>query len=860
MEDGTADTGVVAYARIARTTRVAALLARCGSRLPALLMCVTATIAISGAPAAAAAAPGAPRGLVAQPTSMGLSVALSWSPASGAARYRIYRLSSPFTDVAAAHLLGETDGTSFLDQAGVRDGSWFYAVTAVHGSLESPPSGVVSVHTSGELDGLYSSAVGWLASQQQSAQAFRITFDQPYPSDYAGRLSGQVEDPAALGGDRIAYPYVSFSGNYSSDYVGPVHGQTNNIDDPSAYVVQVFSTTDTEYVQGTFGLNPDGSWSSGGVVAHAGVKSARLVRKSDGLVVAVSGGPDTVLTGVAVRIYSHTDIDYLQEQVPLGADGRWVSTKPTAPGEKIARLVNTTTGRVLNSTEWSDSQSYTGLVRSFSIPQDDPDYGYDGGDASRRAGYRMEQRSFIYDDALAVLAFLGANRAGAARAVLTQLARLQSTDGSLPFSVDDYLGQVADDYKRSGALAWVGYAAVQYEFETGSDEFRPLAEGIARYLESLQVTEANGYPSDDPRYGSVLGGWGEYDSDYNYIDAPVTFASTEHNIDAYFFFRDLGYLTSRDPAVGNQYAQAAQLIKQSLLTHFWDAADQRFYQGVSLSGPDRGLALDLSSWGGLFLLAVGDTDKAREAASTLADFRVDGKSVALSSELNAFNQTYSGAGPFSGYMPYAQSPGYSDPPEVVWAEGTWGALLLRLRLGEDVSSDLASMQRLEAVDPQGGFVQTTAGSRSLPYEFHVWPAVGGTAWAALVTGNPALLWAPDGWRGQPPSSAPGGNPGVGEPNSRNLGSGTPSGSSADATGRDSSGPARTGSTPHRPRVAPRKRVRHRQSSASRRARSRRARSRRSGSVTARRRAASNAARASFRRPRRRSSSARVEDT
>jgi hypothetical protein len=337
MEDGTADTGALGNARRARVR--AASPARCGRRVLALLICVAATFAISSAPSAAAATPDAPRGLMAQSTSMGLSVALSWSAVDGAVRYRIYRRSSPFTDVAAADLLAETDRTSYLDQAGVRDGSWWYAVTAVQGSEESAPSDVVSVHTSGELDGLYTSAVDWLASQQRSDLAFRITFDQPYPSDYGARISGQVEDATALSGDRLAYPYVCFSEHYSSGYVGPVSGVWKNVGDPSAYEVQVVSTSDTDYLQGTFDLNPDGSWSSGAVVAHAGVKSARLVRKSDGLVVAVSGGPDTVVGGVAVRIYSHTDIDYLQEQVPLGADGRWVSTKPTAPGEKIARLV-----------------------------------------------------------------------------------------------------------------------------------------------------------------------------------------------------------------------------------------------------------------------------------------------------------------------------------------------------------------------------------------------------------------------------------------------------------------------------------------------------------------------------------------
>lgn len=111
MEDGTADTGALVNARRARVRAASA--ARCGGRVLALLMCVAAIFAISSAPSAAAATPDAPRGFMAQSTSMGLSVALSWSAVDGAVRYRIYRLSSPFTDVAAADLLAETDGTSY---------------------------------------------------------------------------------------------------------------------------------------------------------------------------------------------------------------------------------------------------------------------------------------------------------------------------------------------------------------------------------------------------------------------------------------------------------------------------------------------------------------------------------------------------------------------------------------------------------------------------------------------------------------------------------------------------------------------------------------------------------------------------
>lgn len=107
--------------------------------------------------------------------------------------------------------------------------------------------------------------------------------------------------------------------------------------------------------------------------------------------------------------------------------------------------------------------------------------------------------------------------------------------------------------------------------------------------------------------------------------------------------------------------------------------------------------------------------------------------------------SYSDSGPFSGYKPYVDGGGYSDAPNTVWSEGTWGALLFRLRRGEDVSSDLESMRRLQLVDPRRGLLQVTTGAAQLPYEFHAWPAVGGTAWTNLVAEDAGALWQPDGW-------------------------------------------------------------------------------------------------------------------
>jgi hypothetical protein len=389
-----------------------------------------------------------------------------------------------------------------------------------------------------------------------------------------------------------------------------------------------------------------------------------------------------------VRVFVHTDVDYFMAAVPVSADGTFATPTDVHRGTKIARLVDTRTGNVISSTQWPAPVG--GLVRTFAIPQSDPAFGAQGD------GSRTEWRSWVYDDALAVLAFAYGGRAADARRVLTRVAALQAPDGSFGFAYDAMRGSELSSLRRTGAIAWMGYAALEYERVTGDAGFRSLAVGVGDWVLGHQVTTPG-----DPRQGSVVGG------------DDVSWASTEHNVDAFFLLRDLGRLTG-----AARFTAGAEAVKQSLLTHHWNPGLGRFNQGVD----DWADALDLSSWGGLFLLAIGETAKARQVADHLAAFAVT-------------------EGGVSGYQPFLEGPGYADPPHTVWAEGSWGALLLRARLGEDVSGATASLGGMQ--DAAGGFPQvvTAAGA---PYDMPAWPCVAGTAWAVVAAqpGAGSGFWGP----------------------------------------------------------------------------------------------------------------------
>ena len=63
-------------------------------------------------------------------------------------------------------------------------------------------------------------------------------------------------------------------------------------------------------------------------------------------------------------------------------------------------------------------------------------------------------------------------------------------------------------------------------------------------------------------------------------------------------------------------------------------------------------------------------------------FAVSARSIALSSDPNTYNMTYTARGPFTGFMPYAGN----DAPDVLWFEGTAGVRLATAALGQSTDA------------------------------------------------------------------------------------------------------------------------------------------------------------------------------
>jgi hypothetical protein len=355
-------------------------------------------------------------------------------------------------------------------------------------------------------------------------------------------------------------------------------------------------------------------------------------------------------------------------------------------------------------------------------------------------------RAFVYDQAVDAIAWLMNGEIDRARQLLDYLSSYQNlnvpvvgaADGSFGFSFNT-VGCPADapnnrdsfydmNYLRSGANAWVGYAFVMYQRMSGDARYLDTAVNIADYLLTQQVTDPN-----DNRFGLVRGGFGYYDTiTWEFHPISIEWVSIEHNIDTYFFLRDLGIITG-----DTHYSIAAQRVQEGMLSQMWDDEKGRFNQGLSPSGePDPVNALDAASWGAIFLLAVDENEKAQRSLKF------------------AQQNFYNFADGLWGYKPYAgEVEGVDwDNKNMVWSEGSLGVAMAYLKLGGTVNQNwighiLVEMTKLQSRDPSGGLMYAVQEGDNFS-DFPKAPAVAGTAWFVMNmrawydTGMRDVFWGP----------------------------------------------------------------------------------------------------------------------
>jgi hypothetical protein len=360
-------------------------------------------------------------------------------------------------------------------------------------------------------------------------------------------------------------------------------------------------------------------------------------------------------------------------------------------------------------------------------------------------------RSFTYDDALAALSFVMTGKMEAAAHTLDALARLVRVDGSLWFSYStanswpdesDHESAIV----RAGSIGWAGYAFTFYlahappcpPDDAGCarerEFFQATAVRLASYLLSLEATEP-----DHPAHGLLRQGFGSIRLTYRpeahdvveeYSAAPALGFSTENNISSWFFLRALGQLTGEP-----RWRGAADRIRDALLRVAWDQHIGQFDEGFSPGGQrDAVKALDCASWGALFLLVAGETDKAHQALRTVETYASrDGNAAGYRPYFD--ERIFPGFEIGKFYFPNDPRKQWRDLP-LVWSEGTLGVALAYLRTGQ---SDRAR-QIVEALRPlQAGSSGLRYASQSVPHQMSDSPSVAASSWlvfaAEALSGN-----------------------------------------------------------------------------------------------------------------------------
>ncbi len=212
---------------------------------------------------------------------------------------------------------------------------------------------------------------------------------------------------------------------------------------------------------------------------------------------------------------------------------------------------------------------------------------------------RMANRSYTYDNALVALVRIGEGRHRDARRILATLAALQRSDGGWGFSFNirgD--GFYNAGYVRSGVVAWILYAFARYTELSGDRAFVPVMRKAGGWLAARR----------DPRNGLIRGGLGRWLLGGRRYEPGfvATWASTEHNVDAWFALR----LAARVDPAGRWLSHAG--LGAAIHQHLWLPDEGRFARGTDGAKVDRVTALDAAgTWSALFAVASGRPERAR---------------------------------------------------------------------------------------------------------------------------------------------------------------------------------------------------------------------------------------------------------
>ena len=328
-------------------------------------------------------------------------------------------------------------------------------------------------------------------------------------------------------------------------------------------------------------------------------------------------------------------------------------------------------------------------------------------------------RSYVYDNALALLWYTWTGDKHSARGIAETLVASQDAQGAwgayLPLDGDDCYNA---GYVRTGMVSWVAYALSYYAGEHGSSAAKAGAERAAKYLERAAVADIG-----KETLGLLTGGRGRWTADERFDGAHrMDSAVTEHQFDAQLALQSMG-------------RKSADKLAKQIMGRLWLEDEGRFALAAHPGRIDRRRALDAAgAWGTLWLLSRGDRGRARRSLDyTLLNFSTADRSL-------------------RGYRPYldpVEGPRSVKPEDLIFVEGTLGVGLAAHRLGEPrVAREALGLAAQLSCSARGGLPYANVEAAG----FSILPGAASTLWFLLLereirTGEPSPLFHPSDHRG-----------------------------------------------------------------------------------------------------------------
>lgn len=325
--------------------------------------------------------------------------------------------------------------------------------------------------------------------------------------------------------------------------------------------------------------------------------------------------------------------------------------------------------------------------------------------------YTNHSQSYIYDQALAIIAFAKNGDRENARLLLQGLKSVQASDGSLFFSyyTNGRSPYPAEGDKRiAGAIAWVALSAIHYQKTFKSEEFLGFNEKILTYLQhEIQTFKLEGIEKRALRFAP---------SDIKTTSfSENEIAALEHNLDAYAAFKHFSELNRT-----NIWDKDINDLKSFILS-LWDKKRSHFWSGVDMNKGSINkseLYLDNQTWS---LLAL-DKETLKEISPL----------DALELNCSTFLVSHEGVNGFFDSKSVRRPSSY----QFVWSEGTLGQALAMRKVGKDKCSEFSPDDITDSVKSMkkedGGIAYATSSGNG---DFTTDSSVAGTAWMFFAVKN-----------------------------------------------------------------------------------------------------------------------------